>query len=191
VNNQHLFKIISASIVFLQLTLPGSVWSAAPKGPPPPGGWSFDKGITAGIGTAYMHDQTTSHNFVPSFDATFFKRIKRHLSFWSSLGIRVPVSRNSAVVIPYFETGFNMIIFNLGAGYGPVINNTVAQQINIFTGIAVPLKPMQKNRVIFAHIYYRPGFNFGNGEFWMSHEVGILFKWLLIFKTEQSNTKQE
>ncbi|MBN2803098.1 MAG: hypothetical protein JXR91_08385 [Deltaproteobacteria bacterium] len=153
---------------------------AVPVGPPPQGGWNFKNGLTIGPGAAYMYDKHRGHLFVPSLDATLFHKVKRHVSIWASLGGKLPLSDN-IFFVPYFEAGFNFMIFNLGAGYGLSISDNVTNQTNLFLGLALPLKHQNRFKMFVLELYYRPVFNFPENNFYVSNEVGLLFKWLFIF----------
>jgi len=170
------------------IALAGSPTASAlhPKGTPPPGGWNPDLGLTFGGGGAWSFSPVLKHGFVPSLEASFFKRIRRPLSFWSSLLLRVPIAEGGTGFIPGVEAGLNLMFFNIGAGYGVGIGDNLADhQMNIFVGAGLPLYTRKKNRLFYMQVYYRPIFNFAQGEMFVSHELGILFKWMIMFTRKE------
>ena len=102
------------------------------------------------------------------------------------------MQKKNTAFIPYTEAGFSLLVFNFGAGYGPVIDESFYQQANLFAGLAAPVIHYSRARIFFIQLYYRPIFNFTKNDLWMSNEVGLLLKWLFIVnKSDKKNNSNK
>lgn len=174
----------SVICLFLTCSLVATTgWALHPSGVPPQGGWTPGPGMTVGGSAAYVHGGPFSHAFASGLEVSLFQKLQSPFSFWVTGGGKV-IAADRAVAMPYVELGINMFLFNLGVGYGVGLPGTIGRHhLNGFVGTAVPLYFRDRNRLFFLELYYRPMLSFPLADYGVSHELGLMFKWLFKFRS--------
>jgi len=172
-------------IRFTSLLLCAIILTAAPStkaGKPPTGGWGANTGLSTGSSFAWMGGKNTKNTFAPGADITYALRLNTPLFWWISAGTRLCwTNKNTPQILPYAETGFSFLFFNLGAGYAPGFSNNVPKHsIHGFAGLAIPIWAPQKGHLLFVEPYWRPTFDVTVNEYPITHELGVLIKWFFM-----------
>lgn len=151
-----------------------------PQGRPPQGGWKPGAGLTLGAGSAYVHGGVMERAFSPSVALSLFRKIKSPFNFWASAGGKL-VTASETVFLPFVETGINILIFNVGAGYALGVPDAMGiHHLNLFLGVSIPVYIPKRGRVLYAQLYYRPILTLPASDFPASHEMGLMLKWLMV-----------
>ncbi|MBN2344114.1 MAG: hypothetical protein JXX29_13545 [Deltaproteobacteria bacterium] len=173
-------RILATMMLTMGLLIGMPAFSAHPSGTPPQGGWKPGNGITFGGGAAYLHGGEFSHAFLPSVELSYFHKLKSPLMWWLSGGGKFVIA-NETVAIPFWETGLNMLMANLGVGYGVGLPDTMGtHHINLFVGLSAPVYIPRRGRLLYLQLYYRPIWSLST-EHPTSHEMGVMLKWLISF----------
>ena len=91
------------------------------------------------------------------------------------------ISQQTAVA-PFLELGLNLLMINMGMGYGIGMPNTYGrQQFNGFIGVSAPIFSKRRGRLFYLQAYYRPIFSVPISSYGISHEMGLMFKWMWAF----------
>ena len=97
--------------------------------------------------------------------------------FWISAGIRSPMAPESTGVMPYVEIGGWWVV-SLGVGYSVGFGRRLAlHNVNGFMRGLIPLAEVG-DTLLFLEPYYRPNIGFHGDHIEVSHELGILVKYL-------------
>jgi hypothetical protein len=148
------------------------------------GGWRSSSGITIGLFPAYVASGKMGNAFAAGVDLSYFHKIHAPVYFWISPGAKIYTKTDDTGLIPYVEAGLSALMLSVGAGYGRgfLSSNIPVNSINIFAAINIPIWVPKKGRLLYGSVYYRPVFAIKQEDFPVSHETGIMIKWLFEIK---------
>ena len=148
---------------------------------PPTGGWGANTGLNIGSSFAWVGGKNAKNAFAPGADVTYALRLNTPLFWWISAGTRLWTNKETPGILPYMETGFSFLFFNLGAGYAQGFGiNVPKHSIHGFAGLAIPTWAPQKGHLLFIEPYWRPTFDITPNGHPATHELGVLIKWFFM-----------
>lgn len=141
--------------------------------------WGPELGVTVGpaVGYASFKDK---QGVAPGVDASFYHVIRIPFYFWVSAGGRMIFEGDRTPVMPYVETGFGIVLINVGVGYSPALNygSVVPHFVQLFLGINAPIWSPKKQHLIYIEPYYRPAWEVSGVLSGTRHEVGGQIRWM-------------
>lgn len=174
-------KQIALFSIGLAIIISANVAAFHPTGTPPQGGWKAGNGLSLGISLAYVYGGGMTHAFAPGLEMSFFKKIRSPITWWGTVGGKMMIADNT-IANPFVETGINLLVFNIGMGYVLGIPSTFGRHhMNLFFGCSLPVYTPKRGRLLYIQFYYRPILTFPPSQYPLSHEMGIMFKWLIVF----------
>jgi len=153
---------------------------AAPKGPPPGGGYDAVSGVNAGLSTGYAGG-AFPHAFAGAVELTWWRRVRLPIFLWVSTGGRVWTDLDDTALIPYAEAGLSLLYLSLGAGFGTGFLADAAPRygVHLYAGLAIPLWHAAHGVLLYAAPYYRPTWDVATDEHPVFHEAGLSLKVLI------------